>query len=192
MAADVSHASDVDFSDLGRQLELQELESPSGIGQPQLYGQLLAVYLLENDLTNAKFLWKRIPQNIKTANADLALIWNVGQKMWQRDFPAIYESLNKEFPEYIKPLMTAILESTRKRAFTLVAKAYSYISTDDFSHFVGMPVNDAVDAAVKEGWKADSQTKMLTPAPLEKAVDLLLPSEEQLARLTDFVSFLEN
>ena len=43
------------------------------------------------------------------ANPDLALIWNVGQKMWQREFPAIYESLNKEWSDPMKPIMGAIL-----------------------------------------------------------------------------------
>ncbi|KAH8034927.1 hypothetical protein HPB51_003490 [Rhipicephalus microplus] len=37
----------------------------NGVASPQAYGQLLAIYLLQNDLPNAKFLWKRIPQEIK-------------------------------------------------------------------------------------------------------------------------------
>ena len=36
-------------------------------------------------------------------------------------------------------------EQTRKRAFILVAQAYSSITGDDFAAFVGMPVNEAVD-----------------------------------------------
>ena len=57
---------------------------------------------------NAKFLWKRIPQPIKTANPELGLIWAVGQCMWQRNFPATYASLNKEWSETAKPIMEAI------------------------------------------------------------------------------------
>lgn len=42
---------------------------------------------------NAKFLWKRIPASVKTANPELGQIWTVGQSMWQKDFPNMYKSL---------------------------------------------------------------------------------------------------
>lgn len=35
-------------------------------------------------------------------------MWSVGQKMWQRDFPGIYEVLNREWPENLKPTMNAL------------------------------------------------------------------------------------
>ena len=42
------------------------------------------------------------------ANAELALIWAVGQCMWQRDFPSIYEALDKQWSEPLKPIMSAL------------------------------------------------------------------------------------
>jgi len=36
-------------------------------------------------------------------------------------------------------------EATRKRAFNLVARAYSCISVEDFCAFVGMAASDAID-----------------------------------------------
>lgn len=42
------------------------------------------------------------------SNAELTQIWVVGQKMWQRDFAEIYESLNKDWSESVKPIMTAV------------------------------------------------------------------------------------
>lgn len=44
---------------------------------------------------NAKFLWKRIPADVKSANPELARIWAVGQSMWKKDFPGIYKALNE-------------------------------------------------------------------------------------------------
>lgn len=61
---------------------------------PQVYEQLLAVYLYQNDLCNAKYLWKRIPANVKSSTPELANIWAVGQHMWKRDFPSVYKALN--------------------------------------------------------------------------------------------------
>lgn len=42
---------------------------------------------------NAKFLWKRIPQNITSSNPEIAAIWTVGQKLWKKDLPGTYHSL---------------------------------------------------------------------------------------------------
>ncbi|KAI4805759.1 hypothetical protein KUCAC02_010356 [Chaenocephalus aceratus] len=53
------------------QCEAQELEAPGGIATPQVYAQLLSLYLLNNDMNNGRYLWKRIPQAIKSANPEL-------------------------------------------------------------------------------------------------------------------------
>jgi len=42
-------------------------------------------------------------------NPDLAVIWAVGQKMWQRDFPGTYENLKKEWSDGLRPIMDAVL-----------------------------------------------------------------------------------
>ncbi|KAF7709799.1 hypothetical protein HF521_016649 [Silurus meridionalis] len=81
------------YEKLLEQCETQELEAPGGIATPQVYCQLLSLYLLHNDMNNARYLWKRIPQAIKTATPELAAIWTVGQCIWQRDFPGIYSAI---------------------------------------------------------------------------------------------------
>jgi len=184
--------TDVDYDKLCTQLEQQELASAGGVATQLVYGQLLAVYLLQNDLANAKLLWKRIPQAVKTAHPELAQVWAVGQAMWVRDFPAIYEALNKEWSEPVKPIMGALQESTRKRALDLVSQAYSSINGDDLAAFLGMPTKEAVDSVVANGWTADAQTRMVMPIKSVTAAEPIISSEQQLARLTSFVSFLEN
>ncbi|MGH0123969.1 UNVERIFIED_CONTAM: hypothetical protein FKN15_009481 [Acipenser sinensis] len=62
-------------------------------------------------------------------------------------------------------------EATRRRAFGLVAQAYTSITADDFAAFVGYSVEEAVK----------------DPPPVS-----MVPNEQQLARLTDYVAFLEN
>jgi len=58
---------------------------------------------------NAKYLWKRIPQNVKNSHAELSLIWKVGQKMWQRDFPGVYAALTADWSENVRHIMQALL-----------------------------------------------------------------------------------
>ncbi|EPY86121.1 hypothetical protein CB1_000327032 [Camelus ferus] len=96
----------------------------------------------------------------------------VGQRIWQRDFPGIYTTINAyQWSETVQPIMEALRDATRRRAFALVSQAYTSIVADDFAAFVGLPVEEAV----KE------------PAPVPP-----IPNEQQLARLTDYVAFLEN
>ncbi|KPP69296.1 E3 ubiquitin-protein ligase TRIM63-like [Scleropages formosus] len=97
------------YNKLLEQCETQELEAPGGVATPQVYGQLLALYLLHNDMNNARYLWKRIPQAIKSANPELTAIWAVGQRIWQRDFPGIYSSIAAyQWSESILPIMEAL------------------------------------------------------------------------------------
>ncbi|KAL7866314.1 hypothetical protein SRHO_G00115610 [Serrasalmus rhombeus] len=138
-----------DYGKLLEQSETQELEAPGGIATPQVYSQLLALYLLHNDMNNGRYLWKRIPQAIKAANPELAAIWAVGQRIWQRDFPGIYSAIAAyQWSETILPVMESLRESTRRRAYGLVAQAYTSISAEDFASFVGYSVEEAVKGKI--------------------------------------------
>ncbi|KAI4580369.1 hypothetical protein MJT46_001737 [Ovis ammon polii x Ovis aries] len=184
-------------------------QAPGGIATPPVYGQLLALYLLHNDMNNARYLWKRIPPAIKSANSELGGIWSVGQRIWQRDFPGIYSTINAhQWSEAVQPIMEALRDATRRRAFALVSQAYTSIIADDFAAFVGLPVEEAVKGILEQGWQADSTTRMVMPKkPVAGALDVSfnrfiplsepapvppIPNEQQLARLTDYVAFLEN
>lgn len=179
------------YTTLAAELETQELESPGGIATPQVYGQLLAIYLLQNDLPNAKFLWKRIPAPIKEANPELGKIWQVGQKLWLCEY-GVYKALNEEWPEHVNPILTAIRDITRNRAIRLVAKAYSSISVENVSVFLGLSTEDSLEAVSSLGWEVDAACKIVKPKRCEDQTEDNTPSEEQLAKLTDFVAFLEN
>uniref|UniRef100_G1MV70 COP9 signalosome subunit 8 n=2 Tax=Meleagris gallopavo TaxID=9103 RepID=G1MV70_MELGA len=195
------------FRKLLEQCETQELEAPGGIATPLVYGQLLALYLLYNDMNNARYLWKRIPPAIKSANAELGAVWSVGQRIWQRDFPGIYTTIGAhQWSETVQPIMEALRDATRRRAFGLVSQAYTSIVADDFAAFVGLPVEEAVKGVLEQGWQADFSTRMVMPKKpgvLEASFNRFIPSsepapvppipnEQQLARLTDYVAFLEN
>ena len=58
--------------------------------------------------TAAKFLWKRIPSSTKSATPELALIWEVGQHLWQRDLPAVYTALAHDWSSTVKDIMKAL------------------------------------------------------------------------------------
>ncbi|CAG5132839.1 unnamed protein product [Candidula unifasciata] len=181
-----------DFAQLGNEIERQELEYGASPCTPKMYSQLLAIYLLQNDLCGAKFLWKRIPQSIKQSNPELANIWLVGQKMWLKDYAGIYEASQKEWSDDVKQILLAVADTVRQRALRLVRLAYSSIGADDFAVFIGMSADKAIQAAQEEGWEVDQQNRIIIPKKLEPTPPVTIMNEQHLAVLTDYVNFMEN
>ncbi|EEB10874.1 COP9 signalosome complex subunit, putative [Pediculus humanus corporis] len=179
---------------LAQNLEKQELENAASGAtvSPQLYSQLLAIYLLQNDLNNAKYLWKRIPQSIKTTHPEIFNIWKVGQKMWQRDFPGIYEALNRQWSNDVAEIMQKLLEKTHQRAANLVATAYSSLSVDALAAFTGLSIEEAIQQGLDAGWQIDRETNIVKPCRPVNNIVQVVSCEDQISKLTDFVSFLEN
>ena len=194
----------LDYASLSKKLETQELESPGGQTSPQVYGQLLAIYLLINDLTSAKFLWKRIPDDIKAANAELSLIWSVGKLMWKKNYAEIYKTINScpTWPNHLKNIMKLILESTRQRVTELISKAYSSISLKDATNLLGCTEEETLNIAQTLSWSYDSDSGYLSINQCDNSnatqknrsgqtVLGLDNGTELLEKLTDYIIFLE-
>lgn len=178
---------------LAEDLERQELEAPTGIASPQVYSQLLAIYLYQNDLCNAKFLWKRVPANVKTANPEIGHIWTVGQHLWRGDFPATYKALNAvNWTEIVADIMKNVQVVVRSRAVDLISQAYSSITLDTVVAMTGLTPDICTAACVEKGWRVESDAKMVYPVRQASEPIVQPSSEDQLYKLTDFVSFLEN
>lgn len=164
-----------------------------GNASGEVYTQLLAIYLYQNDTCNAKFLWKRTPAEIKASTPELAKLWNVGCHMWKRDFPSIYTAIKDQWSPAIQPIITALQERLQKRAFDLVANAYTSIRADNLALLMGVTPEAAINTAVSNGWTSDPTTGTMTPKlPEPTQKEIPLTSEQELALLTDYVSFLEN
>lgn len=82
-------------------VKILEDKEITGILSPDEYAVLLASYFVENDLLNAKFLWKRIPVAAKQANLELDRIWKVGQKLWTKDYVGCYGFVKQDWSENI-------------------------------------------------------------------------------------------
>ncbi|XP_014249791.1 COP9 signalosome complex subunit 8 [Cimex lectularius] len=176
---------------LAEELEKQELQAQGGVSTPQLYGQLLAIYLYQFDLCNAKFLWKRIPQNIKSQNTELGHIWNVGKAMWQRELPAVYTALSStSWTDNVKPIMVGLKDKVREKCIGLVCKAYSSLNLEMLSLLLGMTTQEAIELAKKNGWNIEDN--IIFPVQQTSIPVNITSTEQQLHKLTNFVSFLEN
>uniref|UniRef100_A0A1B6CHB9 CSN8/PSMD8/EIF3K domain-containing protein n=1 Tax=Clastoptera arizonana TaxID=38151 RepID=A0A1B6CHB9_9HEMI len=176
------------FDSLASDLEKEELEASGGVASSQTYAKLLAVYLYQNDLCNAKFLWKRIPLSIKTTNVEVGQIWEVGKAMWQRDFPAVYSAIAAvQWSEGVAPIMKVLREAVHVRATQLVCRAYGSLSITNAAGMLGCTSEQIIQ---QKDWIIDNQ--MVSPPRPIPPPSPETSSEEQLSKLTDFVAFLEN
>ncbi|CAH2104561.1 unnamed protein product [Euphydryas editha] len=181
------------FDKLCAELEKQELEAPNGVASISTYAQLLAIYLYQNDLCNAKFLWKRIPQNITSSNPEIMAIWAVGQKLWKKDLAATYHALAAyTWTEPVANIIRALEEKVRERAFNLIGRSYSSISLDTIVLMTGLSREAILQICRERKWDIQGDGVTISPTPPSQPAPLHTSSEDQLFKLTEFVSFLEN
>ena len=176
-------------------LEQEELTHSNG-APLDLYKKLLMLYLMEFDLINAKFLWKRIPDSLKTDD-ELTTVWKIGQHLWKREFTEAYSIISSyQWSDSHKESSQKLYSILQKRMMELVENAYSIIKFDALSKLLG--INDEtkmLEMANRKQWDIDHDNKLVKiKKPLNgKHVmenDNDLP--QTLHRLTNYVSFLEN
>ena len=79
---------------------------------PPLLHTLLNVYQpVNSSRDHAKLLWKRIPPALKLAHSELGRLWEIGKKLWRREFEAVYGLVGEpsSWPEYLSPMVTSLI-----------------------------------------------------------------------------------
>nr|CAG4641258.1 EOG090X0F3A [Eulimnadia texana] len=190
----------MDLSAQAAELEQLELDGAlTGTLNDEVYCRLLFVYFCQYDMCNAKLLWKRIPQEVKARCPLLAEVWTLGQKLWNQEHPQVFSLLrNAAWPEDLKPYAALLFESYRTKIINLIAKAYSSVHLQTFANILGLNEHteevEAVLLKLKEeaGWRVDAGAGLIIPeSPAPPPIEIV-SNAEQLEKLTNFVSFLEN
>ena len=78
---------------------------------PSLYEALVHVITFSSFCSDhAKLLWKRIPKAVKQSNGEIGELWEIGKRLWRRDFAAVYEpAQNPAWPPHIAPLVASLV-----------------------------------------------------------------------------------
>lgn len=178
------------YASLMIDLENQELNS-AGQCSDRVYAQLLAIYLLSNDLQNAKFLWKRIPALTKGTSPELKEIWQIGKLLLQRKSSLVYPLIDAyQWPPFLANIMTELKEAIKAQQFSLIQKSYSYISFASFKKMLYLKSDEEVLVIANTfGWQADEEGVLVTKAP--PVFESLSSNQEHLEKLVEHVTFLE-
>ncbi|TRY79939.1 hypothetical protein TCAL_02258 [Tigriopus californicus] len=175
-------------------LERAELEAPDCQASASVYAQLMLIYCLQNDLFQAKLLWKRLSEETKREHAELAQIWTVVKALIQGDGPAAFRALNPTpaLPTYTQDLAQKLIANLRASNMEAVARSYASISLSQFAVMVGLTEEAALALALSQsGWRHDPTEGALYPQEPPRSALSQTPSQAQLRQLTNFMSFLE-
>ena len=199
-----------DYSHQLIQLERQEMES-GGDCSPQVYAQLLALYVYQEDLSNATLLWKRIPIEVRNESNDLNDIWSIGRCLIQSKYEDVYSLIReKNWPNYLSQIMLFLSTKIKSKMINLISTSYSWISIDEVRLLTGSASGVEVMNLINSlGWTLDptdpsfvipkkpSSSSLSEDTPEEEMVNGRRifskdTSQDQLRKLTEYVAFLEN
>jgi len=156
-----------------------------------VYKVHLLAYLLTSQINEARFLWKRLPAELRS-DPELAALWEVGKQMWQKNPAGVQEAI-RSF-NWAEPLVTALASKLQQdvldASFRAIGAAYSVISAPVLSQSLGVSEATAAELAASAGWTLNAESGFYTPlvAPRDQQRSTGL---EQLQTLTDYVAHVE-
>jgi len=143
-------------------IKIYEEQELNGVHTAELYVALLSAYLLQGDLPNARFLWKRIPKATKDSTPELDALWQVSLALWNR--VPVFTSLEAfGWSAGVAKVIAALKEKETAAALTLLSQSYSAVKVDHAASTLGMAAGDAVAMATSQGWTHTAATASLAP-----------------------------
>ncbi|XP_016989315.1 COP9 signalosome complex subunit 8 [Drosophila rhopaloa] len=177
------------YSELLERLESEEFEQVE-LGA-EVYQQLLAIYLYQNKLANAKLLWMRIPAKLKE-DKELVQLNLLNQALQNNNYADFFKHIKYEWSERVKSPVEDLLIKQRGELFRLMGSAYVSIYQHNLMELSLMSEEELKKAYVVLNWteELDGERVILKPKVQESTPSRA--NDDQLLKLTEFVTFLEN
>ncbi|XP_030556097.1 COP9 signalosome complex subunit 8 [Drosophila novamexicana] len=176
------------YSDTLSKLENEELENISP--GAEIYQQLMAIYLYQNKLANAKLLWMRISNNLKEQNKELAQLNLLNLALQHNSYADFFKHIKYDWSETNKPIIDDLLVKQREELLNLTATAYVSIYEQNLMEMAQLTPDELKNACLDWTREQDGDKQILLPKMKEATPRIA--SDDQLLKLTEFVSFLEN
>ncbi|EFA77690.1 COP9 signalosome complex subunit 8 [Heterostelium album PN500] len=196
--------------------ELKSLDKPDSF--KKYWGVYLIAYLIQNDIVNARFLWHRIPSEVKGADQHLKSIWSLLKHLSQLNYPHIYKSLSLNYGSELTPLITilkgilSIDESDHPPTKQMTNQShFIFLRNIPKSSYLGISPEDTltcmyadnnnnisnflhhkqITVTQAQGWTKDTSSESLKPVPTKAKEHQVKSANHQINSLTNFVLFLE-
>ncbi|XP_020807833.1 COP9 signalosome complex subunit 8 [Drosophila serrata] len=177
------------YTDILERLENEELEQVE-LGA-DVYQQLLAIYLYENKLANAKLLWMRVPDKLKE-DKELSQLNLLNLALQHNNYTDFFKHIKYEWSEKVKAPLEDLLLKQREELFTLVGSAYVSIYQQDLLELSLLSEDELKKACAALNWTEELYGDRVILKPKVKETPPSRGNDDQLLKLTEFVTFLEN
>ncbi|XP_037959767.1 COP9 signalosome complex subunit 8 [Teleopsis dalmanni] len=179
------------FSDLIAKLEVDEAENPDfDVG---LYIRLMALYMYEDNLHAANFLWKRIPEPIKE-NEDLQRTYLMLVSLLSGNTGEFFKTVTHAWTPDLANIMEDLLIKKRENVFKLISRSYNGIYEQNLMELVQMPRDRLNETCNALGWvyEREGQQFIIRPKVMPSVHTDYSDTYDRFYYLTEFVSYLEN
>ncbi|XP_050434428.1 COP9 signalosome complex subunit 8-like isoform X2 [Adelges cooleyi] len=119
------------------------------------YSKLFASYLYNNELCSAKFLWRRMPDNIKNT-PELQRVWSIGKALWTKKYTQANELINYKWSESLESIMVALKRRIQQDTLKFISVYYDAISFHQFQSYMGVDKDQAERIIESEGWLCEN------------------------------------
>lgn len=159
-------------------------------------GLELVAALCQHDLTNARFCWKRIPENLTATQGGsrvLKALHKIGEALWEKNQTKFHQAVAAYLSSFnddpvITPWVRMLQEEEVTRTTDLIARSYSNIDVKQVAQMLGYATVDEVKSHLPTGWTLSGSSVV----PAQKARPAPQNADEQLLqRMVEYVSHLE-
>lgn len=135
-----------------------------------------------------------MPPVVKCGNVELDNMWTIYTSLWQNDLATFFKTITFAWTPNVAELMHELKEKIYQETITLIGLAYSSIFEDRLGDMIAQPPDAVGETCKSLGWEIEDGPYPRLVRPKRAQVDEgeNTNAEAQLAKLTDFVSFLEN
>lgn len=142
--------------------------------------------------SHARFLWKRIPQNLK--NEELEQLNQVFETLWHNRFAQFYVQMNYTWSVNIAKIMIELKDRVQRETIKLIGTAYTSVFENTFSDMLNQKPETVPQLCTELDWELhDGNPRFIIPKkPVYSDRVAQTACEDQMKKLTEFVSFLES
>eukprot|EP00483_Globobulimina_turgida_P002010 UN02012 len=181
-------------------VEMDQANMKLNEAQITAYHFQLIIYLIQDELALAKYLYKRVPKEVREKDS-FAAIWDVGCSQWKSAHNDVYNKIeNGQWNPLFKPLLERLEINYRMKQVQLITKAYTSITIKELLGFyLGFNDIKKLNHFIKSNglndvWSYDNKskpTKIIIKQRQENYQELL-NAQRLMGQFTKYVCFMES
>ncbi|CAM9200964.1 unnamed protein product [Scytosiphon promiscuus] len=178
-----------------QELEILTASAPFGQQHEDAAKVHMALLLVQDDVNNARHLWRRLPPAAKAEGGDMAALWGVGKCLWQRDMGGAQKALReREWSPPMASYATLIDARVRERQLNMISKAFTALPLEKVASMLAFSVEDAEKECAKEGWEivGTGAERTVNPKPrVGSDGNIPTTTPDYLQKMAKHIAFLE-